>query len=356
MHRNAKTGLPRYCSYNTDRHGVRRVHFRKRGFRTYLGGIPWPEPFMTAYAKALDGLKSVAGVGVASTAPGSFNALAVAYYRSPEFLSLRPTSRSTRRGIIERFRREHGPKPIARLERSHIMGFVGAKSAHPSAANNLLKVLKLLLNYAISYEMLTVSPALGVKGYKIAGDGHHTWTEDEIFRFEARHPKGTPARLALALLLYTAQRRGDVLRMGPADIKAGVLAVTQEKTETPLLIPIHAELAEVLAMVPKEQAIFIVNKWGKPFHPNSFTNWFKRRCSEAGLVECSAHGLRKASATRLANAGCSANEIASITGHGSLVEVARYTKKADQARLARSAMGQMGYPLIPKEIDSPEIR
>jgi integrase len=63
------------------------------------------------------------------------------------------------------------------------------------------------------------------------------------------------------------------------------------------------------------------------------------RCNEAGLPEhCAAHGLRKAACRRLAEAGCSANVIASISGHTTLTEVARYTKAADQERMAREGM------------------
>ena len=53
---------------------------------------------------------------------------------------------------------------------------------------------------------------------------------------------------------------------------------------------------------------------------------------------CAAHGLRKAACRRLAEAGCSANVIASISGHTTLTEVARYTKAADQERMARDGM------------------
>jgi hypothetical protein len=48
--------------------------------------------------------------------------------------------------------------------------------------------------------------------------------------------------------------------------------------------------------------------------------------------------LRKASCRRLAEARCSANEIASISGHASLREVERYTRAADQERMARNAV------------------
>ncbi|MGC1358960.1 MAG: tyrosine-type recombinase/integrase [Xanthobacteraceae bacterium] len=77
---------------------------------------------------------------------------------------------------------------------------------------------------------------------------------------------------------------------------------------------------------------------GAPFTPNGFGNWWRDRCNEAGLQHCSFHGLRKAAATRLANAGCSVDQVKAITGHRSLAEVARYTKAADQQRLARQAL------------------
>ena len=54
-------------------------------------------------------------------------------------------------------------------------------------------------------------------------------------------------------------------------------------------------------------------------------------------------GLGKAAATRLAIAGCSTDQIKAPTGHKSLSEVARYTRAADQARLARQEMSiQLG--------------
>jgi len=59
----------------------------------------------------------------------------------------------------------------------------------------------------------------------------------------------------------------------------------------------------------------------------------------AGLPKAAAaHGLRKAAARRLAEAGCSANQIMAITGHKSLKEVERYTRAAGQRLLAESAM------------------
>ena len=70
-----------------------------------------------------------------------------------------------------------------------------------------------------------------------------------------------------------------------------------------------------------------------------FADW----CKQAGMpAGCSAHGLRKTACRRLAEAGCTVHEIAAISGHASIAEVQRYTKAADQARLASAAMARLG--------------
>ncbi|TPV98201.1 MAG: Tyrosine recombinase XerC [Beijerinckiaceae bacterium] len=71
---------------------------------------------------------------------------------------------------------------------------------------------------------------------------------------------------------------------------------------------------------------------------NEFRDWLRR----AGLPEkLSLHGLRKAAATRMAQAGCSVHEIKAVTGHKTLSEVERYTREAEKARLAVTGMGKV---------------
>ena len=196
----------------------------------------------------------------------------------------------------------------------------------------------MLLNHAVSIDMIQINPSLGVKKYKAKGDGYHTWTEGEIKQFEAHHPIGSRARLALALLLYTAQRKGDVARMGWQHVRGDEIAVRQEKTDTPLLIPMHPELVLALTSVPRTNLTFLLNERGVPFSPAALGKWFRRQCDAAGLPHCSAHGLRKAAATRMADAGCGMNQIRAVTGHKSLAQVEPYVRAADQRRLARQAL------------------
>jgi integrase len=82
---------------------------------------------------------------------------------------------------------------------------------------------------------------------------------------------------------------------------------------------------------------------GKPFSPAGFGNWFGDCCRAAGLpLGFNAHGLRKAAARRLAEAGYTSKQIMAITGHRSLAEVERYTKAAEQVVLARQAISRLG--------------
>jgi integrase len=271
------------------------------------------------------------------------DALLVSYYRSPNFRNLRPITQSQRRRILEKFRSNYGDLPVNALRRENVNNILAAKADKtPAAANTLHKVLRLILNYTITIDMISVNPAVGMRMYLSHGDGYHAWTEEEIAQFEAAHPIGTKARLALALLLHTGQRVSDVARMGWQHVTGDVIAIKQQKTGTALKIPLHPELRAMLVALPKTNLTFILSERGAPFAAKNFSDWFKRQCRIAGLHHCSAHGLRKACATRLANAGCSVSQIAAITGHKSLDEVAHYTRAADQERLARAALRIVG--------------
>jgi integrase len=244
-----------------------------------------------------------------------------------------------RRGILERFRAAYGDRPFALLPPEWIEAVLDAKPPH--AARSWLVTLRSLCQFAVKRGWLRTDPTRDIKQRSIKGDGFHTWTEEEISQFEAHHPMGSKPRLALALLLYTAQRRSDVVRIGRQHIKDGVLTVKQQKTGITLAIPVLPELRAVLDATPGEHLTFLVTATGKPYGGNAFSEQFRNWCDAAGLPKrCSAHGLRKAACRRLAERGCSANEIMSISGHTTMKEIVRYTVAADQARLARNAFAK----------------
>ena len=108
------------------------------------------------------------------------------------------------------------------------------------------------------------------------------------------------------------------------------------------MIPLHPKLREIIDATPTVGVkTFLVTHRGKPYTAPGFGNWFRELCNAAGCLDISAHGGRKATARRLAEIGCSANQIAAITGHASLSEVQRYTKAADRKRMAQEAMKKL---------------
>ncbi len=321
-----------------DRHGKVRRYFRRPGYKTIpLPGPPGSAEFMVAYQAALAGMTAPPIIGASRTKPGTVNAAIVGYYQSVAFRSLAPGTQTMRRAILERFRAEHGDKRLSTLPQKFITHMLSRMG--PAAARNWLKTLRGLLAFAVAEGFRPDDPTHGIKVPPLKSDGIHAWTEDEITTFEAHHAIGTKARLAFALLLDTAQRRGDVIRMGRQHVQNGAIHVRQNKTGEALVIPIYPSLQAVLDATPCGNMTFLITEQGKPFTAAGFGNWFRDLVRRAGLPErCSAHGLRKAAARRLADEGATTHQIAAITGHKSLSEVQRYTRSADQARMAREAV------------------
>src|SRR5215813_6111475 len=331
--------LPKYVQAWVDDEGRPHCYFRRRGFPCVpLKGLPWSPSFMAAYEAAMSGPRTAIGAG--RVKPGSVAAVIAEYKDSREFFGSKSAStQHMRRGILDRFGAAYGERPMMSLPADWIEALLDSKPPH--AARSWLVTLRSLCQFAVKRRYLRTDPTANIKLRKIKGDGFHTWTEDEIAQFEAHHPIGTKPRLALALLLYTAQRRSDVVRMGRQHVKDGVLTVKQQKTGVTLAIPVHPHLQAVLDATPSEHLTFLVTATGRPYGPNHFSETFREWCDAAGLPKrCTAHGLRKAACRRLAEAGCSANEIMAMSGHATMKELVRYTKAADQARLARNAMAK----------------
>lgn len=338
----AKRWLPQWVSEYKDRHGKPRYRFRRKGFTQYLfKHQPGSEGFRQEYKSCLDGMAAEQIMpGVDRVVPGSFDDLIARYYRSPDFLDPGPRTQVVYRGVIERWRVKYGKAKVRDLEARHVGDMMAEMLPHRTAANMLRKRLRALMQFAIRQGMATTNPVTATKPYRVDSDGFHTWTEDEIARYEARHPIGTNARLALDLMLWTGQRGGDARVMGPQHIVNKRLAVTQEKTGSTVSLPILPALARSILARKSGALVFLLSAHGKPYSPKSFGQRFRKWCDEAGLPNCSAHGLRKAAARRFAEAGCSNQQIKSWTGHTTDSEVSRYTAAADQQAMSDAA-GEM---------------
>jgi integrase len=328
--------LPQYVQAFVDSEGRPYHYFRRPGYqRLRLPGLPWSSEFMAAYSAAMESKSTP--IGAARLRPGSVAAAVAMFYGSLAFAALSPDAQAARRSILEKFRAECGTHPIATLPAK----FIAAKlnTLRPFSARNWLKAIRALCRFCVEQGLCATDVARDIQLPKVRAGAHHTWDESEIARYEATHPIGTKARLAFALLIYTAQRRGDVIKMGRQHIRDGVLTVCQSKTGATLAIPVHPDLQQIIEATPSDHLTFLTTRSGKLYIGNNFSEQFREWCNEAELPErCKVHGLRKAACRRLAEAGCSANEIAAISGHATLREVERYTRAADQKRMARNAL------------------
>src|SRR6185437_6785748 len=135
---------------------------------------------------------------------------------------------------------------VALLEAQNVRKLIAEKSGTPAAGNHMLRVMRALMRHAVEEGWRKDDPTRDVRRLKEAGAGIHTWTEEEIAAYEARWPTGSRQRLAMALLLYTGQRRSDVVRMGRQNVRSGAIDVKQIKTGARLTIPLHPDLAAEL--------------------------------------------------------------------------------------------------------------
>lgn len=345
MSRRKRKELPGVTSY-LDRHGRRRWRYRCKGFSAALGTEYGTDAFVRAYETAVAGRKPEGGAGQDRTRPGSLSALVASFMKSPTYRNWAPLTRRGYGGVMEKLREKHGHKRIAHLHRRHVMDLMAEKADTPDAANRVRKVLAMLLDHAIALDWRTDNPARVVKPFKVRSAGFHTWTEDEILRFYEVHKLGTVAHTVMTLMLYTGAARVDVVRLGWGNLRDnGRLLYRRQKTENQtnveIDIPVHPALAEVLGELPRDAFTFLQTRSGAARSPNGLGNMMRAACDAAGLSQCSSHGLRKACARRLAEAGATPHEIAAVTGHATLAEVERYARAADRSGLADAGFAKL---------------
>jgi site-specific recombinase XerD len=216
-----------------DRHGKVRRYLRRPGCKAIpLPGLPGLTEFMAAYQSALVGpTTGQKQVGEERAVAGTVQALVAAYLdcspaATSPFKNLAAETRRTRRNILESFREQHGDKRIYRtdhagqrvpvLTRAHVQRMVNQKSGTPFGQRNFLNTLHAMFRWAVAEDRVPDDPTLGVTRLKIESSGYPTWSEENIAQYRRRHPPGKKmAQLALELLLTTAARRGDIVKLGP---------------------------------------------------------------------------------------------------------------------------------------------
>ena len=353
--------LPPHCVEDVDRHGNPRIYLRirkKLPGKMRLYGMPWSPEFMAQYQRALTGAtapsrnerKILSTRGVV----GTWRWLCQQYFASPDYLHLSLEFQTVRRRILEAMFDEptkpgssykFGDCKIDAMTKKAMRILRDRKMDVPEGANNRLKAIRRVLNYGLEaqVEYVKSNPARDVAYFKTGSEGYYTWSVEDVMAYAKRHQPGTMARRALCVLLYTGVRRSDAVLLGRQMVQNGVLTFTVQKRRKGdkskiLHIPILPELRAELARGPQSNLTRLMTKYNRPFTANGFGNWFKDRCGEAALEQCSAHGLRKAGATMPAESGASDAQLMAIFGWETVKMASEYRRKADRKLLAESAM------------------
>lgn len=346
-----------------DRHGnmrrYARIRLGGRSRKLRLKHEPGTPEFLLEYNSALATLRGDAAARARPATgrpkqvlPHTLAGLAHDYFAASEFTSKDKTSQRVRRQIIEDCLREPlkpgshlliGDVPFLRIDARHVLLLRDRRKDTPGAANNRLKYMSAMFGWAIDRKVyrLGTNPCRDVKKLQYASDGFYTWSRDDVAAFIRRHPKGSMAYLALCLMLFLGARRGDAIRLGPPNHKDGVMSYVPRKTAhmraEASIKPVLPPLADAIrATKTAGLRTFLVTHGGKPFSDAGFGNKMREWCDQAGLPECSSHGLKKIAATICAEAGATDRQMMALFDWSSEKMASVYTSKANKVRLAQA--------------------
>lgn len=343
--------LPPNVTRVADRHGKVRFRFRRKGWASaYLPGQPGSVDFHRGYADILASGPQPArsAESVRIVAPRSLDDLLRRYRGSTRWQKKGGRTQLVQGRILERFMdkidpkgRRYGDRPVANVTVAWLDKIISKMADKPAAANVLRKVLSGLMDHACRIDWRNDNPVKLTEKYE-EGEGFHDWTDEEIAQYRAKHALGTMARLTLELALNTAARRCNINKIERDHIKGGRIFVAHAKGNNATSVRMMTSTREALEALPAAPIRYLVTTtFGKPFTDAGLGNRMRKWCDEAGLPQCSMHGLRKAMSRLLAEGGATDAEGQAVTGHKKSETFAYYRSKANRSALADKAISHL---------------
>jgi integrase len=330
---------PLYLVPERSRHGkvCWFVRISRKAPRIRLRSEYGSEAFWAEYRAAIAG---EAPTGQGKPKSGTLSWLVSQYRETNAWTSLSTATRRQRENILKHVLRSAGTEPFKDITGKAIQAGIDRRAKTPNQARHFLDTMRGLFTWAVSAEHVTKDPTAGKSVAKPKSNGFPVWTEDEIEQFERHWPRGTRERVMFDIYCYTGLRRGDAARLGRQHVKNGKIKIDTEKTGTRVTIPVLKILQDTLDAGPVGELAFISTKQGQPMKKESIGNAFRDACRAAGIKK-SAHGLRKAAATRAADKGATEAELEAIFGWEGGRMASLYTRSANRERLASAAMNRL---------------
>lgn len=330
---------PPHLHHEVSRHGRAAWYVRVgKGPRVRIRAEFGTPQFDAAYQAAIRG--EAVRPERSATRAGSLAWLITCYRESAAWANLSSATQKQRENIFRTIIKSAGDAPFTSINRKVIVASRDRRRDTPNAARHFVQTMRGLFQWALEVEHVKADPTLGIKLVRPATDGFHVWTDTECEQFERHWQVGTRERLAYDVLLYTGLRRGDAVRLGRPHVTNGVLTLRTEKTGERVILPILPPLQTSIDAAPTGELTFIATAVGNPWRKESFGNWFREACKKAG-VPGSAHGLRKAGATRAANNGASETQLEAIFGWRGGGMASLYTREANRRRIAEGSASKL---------------
>jgi integrase len=353
---------PDYLHRNQDRHGNVRIYVRRGGKYIRIREEEGTVAFHKAYVAAVEQLAPSAPVTVPVITPhakGTFGWLVALFFQGSgdeEFLSLDAGSQKRRRSNLEECLQiplsDDNPKPMGDCPIEHLSAPKMKRmiDIRPEGRPNRRKHLSAFCSWAVENHHIPANFVRDIKaGRRKKTGGYYTWIVPDVQQFLDYHRaqntrRSRKAVLALGLLLFAGSRRQDMIRLGKQHCRGDWLRYIPKKTIKvrphasqkpllPILRDIITECEDVLG-----DLTFLVTEHNRPFSEAGIGNWFRDRCDEAGLPQCTAHGLKKAGATLAAENGATTRQLMAMFDWDSPDMAEVYTRQAEQKRLAGEAM------------------
>lgn len=282
--------------------------------------------------------------------PDSVGDLVRRYLASHTFRQLSESYQGVRRTDMQRLVAANdgaiGRVSFAAVKPEHIRHQMDSMSLNP--ANERLKSWSALGEFALERKLIASKPTLGIKKLKGARTaGYIPWTFGEIETYLGHWDYGTEERVAFELQYWAGCRISVTVRLGVPNVdEDGWLVFIQKKTKIEVSVPFQRGLPKfavaedlehlrraIEAMGPRP-ATFMLTEAGKPRSAKGAASWFSDRAQLAGVPQGkTSHGLRKSRMILHAERGANIHQIAAWSGHETLKEIERYTRRAEKRRL-----------------------
>jgi integrase len=275
-----------------------------------LRGEPGDPEFVASYQEAVSQKKSPPAGVLLSILQG--------YQASTRFGGLADRTRRDYAKIIRAIESEFADLPLVALADRGARGLfmewrdeLARRSRRQ--ADYAWVVLGAILSWAVDRGLILANPCRrGGRLYR-GSRRDKIWTPHDELAFLDRAPRRL--HLALILGLWTGQRQGDLLKLTWSAYDGKRIILQQSKTGTRVVIPVGSPLKVALDAAARCSPVILVNSDGKPWSADGFRSSWKKACKAAGIVGVTFNDLRGTAVTRLALAGATEAQIATITGH-----------------------------------------